>query len=387
MKRHITCSFLEDSADAFPTPPATTFVEQHTPNGNGFPTPEVAASYRFELVPPRHQETATFTPPANIGPTFSLLDIELIHHYCTRTYITVSSRLTTHVIFRDIVFKEGLRHEFLLHAIMGTAALHKAIVLPRSSDAYEEYAKVALTHQNAALAGYIPAVSKPSEQNSIALFSLSLLLTIWAFASKNLPENLKKAGMTLTSLSGDPDVRLPGGSPTIQFVEIIMILRGIYSVMQETSQWLQGDIEEMLRYPRTEDLPPLPQDIDEAYDVLDQGVRSHENIDDEVKDLCIKQITRLRDISRCRSVVEWDGHIFSFFIMTPPAFINCIKQGNPMALAIFAHWAACFRCMDHHWWANGWGQTLVHDVCGLIDMGTWSTVMDWPRRQCGFQNP
>ena len=310
--------------------------------------------------------------------------MELIHHYCTRTYITASSRLTTHVIFRDTVFREGLRHEFLLHAIMGTAALHKAIMQPRSSLDYENYAKVALTHQNAALAGYIPAVSRPQEHNSIALFSVSLLLTIWAFASKNLPENLKKAGMTLTSLENDPDVRVPLGSPTLQLIEIISVLRGIYSIIQETNEWLQGDIEELLRYPRSEDLPAHPPDVEEAYEVLNQSVLASEETDQEMRSICIDQIARLRDISRCRSVVEWDGHIFSFFIMAPPAFINFIKQGQSMALAIFAHWAACFRCMDHHWWANGWGQTLVHDVSRLIDMNAWSKVLEWPRRQCGF---
>ena len=141
----------------------------------------------------------------------------------------------------------------------------------------------------------------------------------------------------------------------------------------------------MLRYPREGDLPPHPPDVEEAYDILAEAIKTHQDPDlGEFKELCVEQATRLRTISRCRSVVEWDGHIFSFFIMAPIAFINCIKRGNPMALAVFAHWAACFRCMDHHWWANGWPQTLVHDISNLLDMRVWSKAMEWPRQQCGL---
>ncbi|RMZ76604.1 hypothetical protein DV738_g4792, partial [Chaetothyriales sp. CBS 135597] len=294
----------EDTADAFPTPPSTAAFADHTTTTtptNGRSTPEAGVQLRTELVPPHQSDVLTCTPSSSLGslgPSFSLREIELIHHYCTRTYITLNSRITTHVIFRDTFFQEGLRHEFLLHAIMGTSALHKAVMLPRSSDRFEEYAKVALTHQNAALAGYIPAVSKPSEDNGIALFSLSLLLTLWAFATKDLPENLKKAGMALTSLSRDPDVLLPVGSPTLQFVEIIMILRGIYSVMKETDQWLQGDIEELLRYPQVHELPHHPPEVENAFYVLDQEIRDFHSEDVEAKELCIQQIARLRQISR-----------------------------------------------------------------------------------------
>jgi hypothetical protein len=207
-----------------------------------------------------------------------------------------------------------------------------------------------------------------------------------AFASKELPENLKKAGMTLSSVTG-PDVRLPAGSPTLQFVEIIMILRGIFSVIQSTNRWLQGDIEEMLRYPQSQDLPAHTSDLSRAFDVLDEDVRNCSDIEDEeTKHMYLEQISRLRDISRCRTTIEWDGHMFSFFVGATPAFINGIKQGNAIALAIFAHWGACLRCFDHHWWANGWGMTLVHDICSIIDLNTWSRVMEWPMRQCGFAN-
>jgi hypothetical protein len=265
---------------------------------------------------------------------------------------------------------------------MATAALHKASLFPKSS---KDYAKVALAHQNAALAGYIPEVSRPNQDNSIAVFSLSLLLTIWAFASKDLPEGLKMVGVGPGSGEMDLAIRLPLNSPTLQFAQIITILRGIYTVMQETDTWLQGDIEEMLRYPREADLPPHPPEVEDAYEILAEAIKNCQDPEAaEFRDMCVEQVSRLRNISRCRSVVEWDGHIFSFWIMAPVTYLNCLKQGSSMALAVFAYWAACFRCMDHHWWASDWPRTLVHDVVGLLDMQVWSRAMEWPMRQCGL---
>ena len=169
-----------------------------------------------------------------------------------------------------------------------------------------------------------------------------------------------------------------------QSILLYVLTKPQYTIIVETNSWLQGQpIEEMLRYPREDDLPPHSPDLAEAYDILAEAVKSSQD-SDQFKDLCLGQVTRLRNISKCRSVVEWDGHIFSFFIMAPVAFINGIKQGNPLALTVFAFWAACFRCMDHHWWANGWPQTLVHDISNLLDMQVWGKAMEWPRRQCGL---
>ncbi len=304
--------------------------------------------------------------------------------------MTLSSRLASHAVWRDTIFAEALHHDYLLHGLMATAALHKATLQLKSSDAHAEYSRIALAHQNVALAGFIPEVSTPNRENGIAIFSVSLLLTIWAFASKRLPEGLNNVKIDFGRGESSPGVTLPLHSPTGDFIEVIMILRGIYAVIGETNSWLQGDIEELLRYPRSEDLPPHSPDVEEAFSALRGAVDDPqltslwEREDPQAtKTLFLEQLEALRDISRCRSVVEWDGHIFSWLIMAPPTFIHCLKASNPLALAIFAHWAAIFRCMDHHWWVNGWGYSLVMDVSGMLDP-VWGRYMDWPRRQVGL---
>jgi hypothetical protein len=239
--------------------------------------------------------------------------------------MTMSSRLASHAVWRDTIFAEALRHDYLLHAIMATAALHKATTQVKTSEAYAEYSKVALSHQNKALAGFIPEVSQPNQHNGIALFSVSLLLTIWAFASKKLPEGMNSVKLDFGYGEASPGATLPLHSPTADFIEIIMILRGIYAVIRETNSWLQGDIEELLRYPRPDELPPHSLEVEEAFRSL------HKALDDPelsslwegenpgaMRKLLVEQLEALREISRCRSVVEWDGHIFSWLIVSIP---------------------------------------------------------------------
>lgn len=346
------------------------------------PSSHPASMPQSDVVPGREAERGV--------KRFDVLDLELIQFYSTRTYMTMSSRLSTHAVWRDTLFSEALRHDFLLHGLMATAALHKATMLPKSSESYAEYSKVALAHQNAAFAGYIPAVSKPNQDNGIALFSLSLLLTIWAFASKRLPEGLNSVKLDFGSSESPTGIALPLHSPTAEFVEITMILRGIYAVIRETGTWLQGDIEELLRYPLEPDLPPHPTEVTEAFDLLAKAIEDPQMApflagEDSVatKALFLDELQRLRFVSRCRSVVEWDGHIFSWLIMAPLSLIQSLKRGNPFSLALFAYWAAMLRCMDHHWWAQGWAYSLVADVSSLLDP-IWTRYLDWPRRQIGL---
>ncbi|EXJ80787.1 hypothetical protein A1O3_07071 [Capronia epimyces CBS 606.96] len=396
VKRQIQCSFVEDGPERLSSPSGNIMVfDRWTTKSLDNPPPPSSDPDQ-----PRQGSTPSASPQSGVvtggdalqrgGKRFDILDLELIQHYSTRTYMTMSSRLSSHAVWRDTVFAEALCHDFLLHGVLATSALHKATMQPKTSDVYAEYSKVALAHQNAALAGYIPAVSKPSQENGIALFCVSLLLAIWAFASKRLPEGLNSVKLEFGQGEVSPGVTLPLHSPTADFIEIIMILRGIYAVFRETDSWLQGDIEELLRYPRDADLPPHSADVVEAFEVLAKALEDPELVplldyegSKTTKGLLLEQLGRLHSISRCRSVVEWDGHIFTWFTMAPLPFINCLKQGNPVALALFAHWAAMFQCMDHHWWATGWAYSLVADVSSLLEP-VWARYLDWPRRQVGL---
>lgn len=390
IKRQIQCS-LQGTAYS-PYTPTSVF-------GDGDATPETpSSSTAAEVVVPNQASVPRQSAPnqlnqASIGQSsmpFSLLDLELIHHYSTRTYMTISSQLKLHHIWRDVIFQEALQQDFLLHGLVATAALHKATSQPVSSESHAEYSRVALAYQNASLARFIPQLSKPSSDNAVALFSLSILLTVWAFASKQLPEGMNSLKLKLSFGETSSGPHLPATCPTSEFVEVAHTLRGIYAVIKETEVWLQGDIRELMRSPRTEELPPITPDMSSAFDLVGDVISRWDGRHDaaltsveERRTLCLDQLNSLREISRCRLTVEWDGSIFGWLVLAPATFINSLKQGDPLALSLLAHWSACFLCMDHHWWANGWAYILIKDISGLLG-NEWNRAMQWPRKQVGL---
>lgn len=363
-------------------PPPNTYSTSAASNSNT-PTP---ASLQDNLANPL---------PAGIAPqpnTFTHLDLELIHFWSTQTYMTMTSKLTAHLVWRDVIFREGLKHDFLLHALMATAALHKATNHAEDSDTHAKYIKVAFSYQNAALAGYIPALSRPSEENAVALFVLSALLSIWLFGSKKLPEALNGVKFTSSPNFLPQMVKPASENEPTDFLEILTLLQGINAVVKQTIQWLQsGGIGPLFQPPLEGELPPNPPDIEASFQMMQDRIERNNSLQiDSAKHMNregdqtnLKRLNELRYIARARTVLEHDQQVFAWPVTSELPYIELIRQRDPMAIALFIHWAACFKCLDHLWWAKGWSYRLVKDASLLLD-DSWADILAWPRKEVGL---
>ena len=336
--------------------------------------------------------------PASVAPrtipqqqTFNHLDLELIHYYSTQTYMTMTSRLTAHLVWRDVTFRHGLKHDFLLHALMATAALHKATKHSEDTEIHAEYIKVAFSYQNAALAGYIPALSRPDESNAIALFILSALLTIWLFGSKKLPEVLHGVNLSNSPAFGSHQTTPSDTEPPV-FYEILNRIHGIHAVFKQTTQWLKdSEVTPLLEPPKDAELPQNPPDIEASFEKLQKRIDGVAVADPQLSEATIiertemyyERLQHLRRVSRCRTVLGHDQQVFAWPVTSGPQYLELIRRRDPVAIALFVHWAACFRCLDHLWWAKGWSYRLVKDASSLLD-STWSDVIAWPLKEVGL---
>jgi len=388
------CSFLENA----PTTP----ISHNTPVGNGQhekPTTTLAPIAHHQNQGSSnaptpgslsdHVSSPISTPPQQ---TFSPLDLELIHYYSTQTYMTMTSKLTAHLVWRDVIFREGLKHSFLLHALMATAALHKATHHAEDSEKHAAYIKVAFSYQNAALAGYIPALSSPSEDNAVALFTLSALLTIWLFGSKRLPEALNAVKLS-TSPNFLPQMAKTSENEPTDFLEILTLVQGINAVVKQTIHWLWGSgVDPLLRPPNEAELPPVSPEVEISFQrlkrrIMDASVIKAEypgTAEEERTAIYMERLDALRKVSRARTVLEHDQQVFAWPVTSASSYIDLVRQRDPIAIALFIHWAACFRCLDHLWWAKGWSYRLVKDASSLLD-DNWADVLAWPRKEVGLE--
>lgn len=387
------CSFREQTHPSFISdgPRRLSANHRETLAAAAEPAPNLPAPSPASDFNSSHSSSVALQPRS-----FGMLELELIHHYSTQTYITITSRLQAHMIWRDVMFREAMRCDFLLDALMATSALHKSNLFPEASEERAEYARRALAFQSAALSGYIPSLNKPNQTNSIALFAISVLLPVWSFGSKRLPEGFSKANL---GISPPLTTRENSGTPsphddTLDFASVIsllQIIQGIHEVIMQTTPWLQKDLIEILRAPTDEDLPPNQPDVSAALDHLGttiehacgQDTTRPESVR-ERHEIYMERLQSLRQVARCRTVLEWDLYIFSWPVTVKPLFIDLLRQHDPIALVLFVYWAVCFRSLDHLWWARGWSYRLVKDVSPMLDT-SWANCLEWPRREMGLE--
>lgn len=317
----------------------------------------------------------------------SLMDIEMTHFFLTKTYETLMFRRPAQVLWRDDIFEFSLSQPALLQGILTTAMLHK-IAITDSPEIKLRYTGEALKKQGDALKSFISILNRPSPANCEALFCLSMLLTIWAFASKSLPPELNILHQSMFDKApNDPGNQITGGqSPVHDFVKIVAISQGVYTILGETLDWLKNSpVNEFMRKCDLDTLPPIEKDADRALTELEHHLEANRKLsgsnspglETDEFDLFRKQIQDLRRIFRVSRCAGWHDRIFGWSIMLPNPFVQALKQENYAALIILAYWAACLNALDESWWVHGWPKAIVLDIYSIVQ-GPWKQFLEWP---------
>ncbi|EDN98865.1 hypothetical protein SS1G_13724 [Sclerotinia sclerotiorum 1980 UF-70] len=70
----------------------------------------------------------------------------------------------------------------------------------------------------------------------------------------------------------------------------------------------------------------------------------------------------------------------------PPAYIQCVKEREPIALVLVAYWAiGQDRGVGYNWWARNWARDLVETIGEELEEDSrWGLYMRWPREKMGL---
>lgn len=114
-------------------------------------------------------------PPVPPADHFTLIDLELFHHFVTETAVmTTEDSLSPW--FTEVP-KMAVKHPYLMHELIAVAALHKA-----QTDKSRPYARLATEHQAQALPLFREELAAHNAENASALFAFSALFTRYTFA-------------------------------------------------------------------------------------------------------------------------------------------------------------------------------------------------------------
>jgi hypothetical protein len=307
-------------------------------------------------------------PPA-ISPAL-LRDLELMHHYTAYTSLTIADFVSLDHIWQSVIPTAALSHPFLMYGILALAALHIAHDRPQVKDSYTP---VALQYYNAAIASFRSALKKVSADNCTALFGFSSILIVLSFAFAQSPSPAQNQ------------------NPVDELVQIFTLLQGVRVVLQSATPWISsGPLSPLLR--RNDALPSgatrnaihMPRDLDDALIRL-QGYseRTYETVDSH--EMYNQTIQSLRN---CREEIEANqgdrAAAINWLVFLESSYVASLKDRQPLALAILAHYGVVLNGFQGSWFVQGLG-TRVIEAVHLSLSERWKPLVHWPMEQVGLR--
>lgn len=129
------------------------------------------------------------TPVLTARPTFTLEDMQLLHHWTTKVYlfnIPEPDADDEKWIWSESVVEVAFQHPFLLHGVLAIAALHKTVVDSKGNRA--SLLAQADVHMSAALATYLRLLGDSTVETVVPCFLLSSICFAYNLASAQVEE-------------------------------------------------------------------------------------------------------------------------------------------------------------------------------------------------------
>lgn len=299
----------------------------------------------------------------------SILEIELIHHYCISTCYTLSENPHLQTIWRIDIPQLGFSFPFVLRAVLAISALHLAHCKPSRRDFFID---TALRLHEAALHDANRLLLNIDQDNCAAIYSLSALTCLIACA--------KPPGLNDFLLVGDNGLAewliLFRGARSIIFTYYETLVRGplaaMFSIGARRTSW---DTEVPAALPKPlQDLKSYLSETPTNPDLL----HVHLTAIDELS----KSFVMVFDENATGKINE-SAEIFVWLFRVSAEYLNMLAQRMPEALAIFAHYCVLLKQLEWAWWMQGRSMHLIAGVYRALghEHRAW---IRWPMEQIGW---
>ncbi|EFR04779.1 hypothetical protein MGYG_07786 [Nannizzia gypsea CBS 118893] len=311
----------------------------------------------FSSVPDRFQEDKSL----------NLEDLELLHHYTTKTYQTLSNNNEHEDIWKNVIPGEAIKHPFLMHGLLALAALHIIECHdPDDEESRRKYSALANKHQNLALATFRPELNNITPLNCHAVFAFSSLIAALAFA------------FSRSERCSNPADYIE------QAVQDFYLFRGVDKVLH--TQWtriIKGKLGALVRRPADSSAAyPLSKDVIDTLDYLHScNGETAGHIPAEERAIYNHAIRELR-MSFERTPSSWEG-VFRWPMVVPEPYLGLLHTRKPMALVILGHYCVILSRLDMCWWSEGWSRHLFEAIYKSLHP-SWRTLVQWPMQMIGL---
>ncbi|KAJ5648770.1 hypothetical protein N7490_005142 [Penicillium lividum] len=306
--------------------------------------------------------------PVSIPAVAGVRELELMHHYATDTYRSMSTSDSEMQVWQIHVPRLALQFEFLMNGILALAALHIASTLePPASFAYMD---AALHYHNLTFAPFRASIDHLTEQNCEAVLAQSIITTVFGIA---LPR--------VTAVRGE------SSSMTENIIVLFELLQGVKNIITIGRPWIKLNL-----YPNQNGLksdgPSLDGGTQAALDrlaMLNDESLSTINTDQHL--INKEVISHLHHCFAMYSNARGPANTLAWLCAVDKEFVDNVRRRQPLALLVLMHWAVLLGELDGQWWwARNSGRALVSELLLIMQPGDdrWADSLAWPQRTMGL---
>ena len=296
----------------------------------------------------------------------TILDLELLHHYCVSTCLTLSSDSIMRNYLQVSVPQLGFSHPYVLYCILALAASHLAHFRPESRQYY--LAEAAARHTSATSMAAPLLTDIPATQ-SIPMYCFSILTLFISFASLREDEDS----------FFDADNVIPSW---------LTLFRGMRTVM-EANDLYSSSISFLFR--RRPDVNQHWESNELNHDPLTE-LQDHINESpsetDETRGYLLKACI---DIERSYYFFYGEEYgnetkmrgVFTWMYKVSNEYVNMVRHRNHNALCILAFFCVLLHQMEYNWWLKGWATHLIDRIYTVLD-DRHRFYIRWPIQEIGW---
>jgi hypothetical protein len=295
-------------------------------------------------------------------------DLELMHHFSTVVCLTLSENKQILHVWQCVVPKQALRHLYLMHCVLGLSALHLIHTSPQDSEVYR---RAAIRHQDIAVATFRPLLVNITAENCDALWASSALTVMFGAAQYQvLPETPGVAKL----------------SPLDGILEVCELVRGVYVVSQAAGEWItDGPLKPVLGDPwEGRGAPELASDIVDALQAVEACI-----IASSTESTSLVYLSSLQVLQQTFAVMvstDQPTLVLVWLVLFERQFVVMLRERDPIALVMLAHYGVVLHGARHYWWGGSWGFSIVENVYQVLN-SEWRPLIAWPAQKVGFHMP
>ena len=284
----------------------------------------------------------------------NILDLELLHNFCTSTCYTLHSDPTLKTLWAINVPKLGFKYDFVMHGILSLSALHLAYTRPERREWYISQA----TLQNQASLGLVTSIlPNITDENCSAVYLFSTLTFILKLASPHKPGDL-----------------LVIGESGLQ--EWLALFRGMQAIILSSHDALESGVLGPMftvgaRRSRLRDVYTSEQSVE----VMQLGnlrhAIQHHVIQPHLLHIYMDAIDELQKSFALAYKGAFEaletGEVFVFLFRVSEEYFRLLKDRTQESLAIFAYFCPIAKRLEGNWWSKGLSSHLMSEIYPLLD--------------------